>query len=116
MAVDGDLGMKSKEDGIGDFFALNNALCQSSQLVCKGLRPSLLVCWTFDEVEILHGSTGQRIDASDYEMVDCCNVAGSSKFFVRVGVVRLDIGGLTRLVWASPSDLLPGWREVVWTW
>ena len=80
MAVDGDLGMKSKEDGIGDFFALNNALCQSSQLVCKGLRPSLLVCWTFDEVEILHGSTGQRIDDSVCGMVDCRNVAGSSKF------------------------------------
>ena len=72
--------MRSKEDGIGDFFALGNALCQSAQLVCKGLRPSFLVCWTFDEVTILHGSAGQRIDASVYEMVDCCNVAGSSKF------------------------------------
>ena len=72
--------MLLKEDGIGALFALGNAFCQSAQLVCKGLRPSFLVCWTFDEVAILHGSAGQRIDDSVCEMVDCCNVAGSSKF------------------------------------
>ena len=80
MAVNGDLGIRSKENGIGALFALGNALCQSAQLVCKGSRPSFLVCWTFDEVVILHGSDSQRINDSICEMVDCRNFAGSSKF------------------------------------
>jgi hypothetical protein len=113
-----DLGVGDKKYCVGPFFAVADALCQSSDFVGKRMGPIVFVFRALDKVLILH--RGSRVGVNDGACpmfgVGCnfrleCSINISSWLLVSIVVMRLavcSLGMRWRLGYRGSSSIRVG--------